>query len=94
MPYITKDRRERYIDIVQNLFINDDTVTAGEINYLLTEIIASFTGPELSYEKINTVIGILECCKLELYRRLSAYEDIKLRQNGDTTLGEFVNNYV
>jgi hypothetical protein len=34
--------------------------------------------------KINSMIGALECCKLELYRRLAApYEDQVLDANGD-----------
>jgi hypothetical protein len=32
----------------------------------------------------HNVVGVLECCKLELYRRLvSKYEDIKILLNGD-----------
>jgi hypothetical protein len=33
---------------------------------------------------MNDIIGALEACKLEFYRRLvSHYEDIKIRSNGD-----------
>ena len=29
-------------------------------------------------------MGVLECCKLEFYRRVAApYEDIKIEENGD-----------
>ena len=36
------------------------------------------------YSKINAIIGILECIKLELYRRVAApYEDVKAAENGD-----------
>jgi hypothetical protein len=32
----------------------------------------------------NDVIGALECCKLELYRRMVApYENTKIKENGD-----------
>jgi hypothetical protein len=38
----------------------------------------------VSYTNINAVIGVLECVKLELYRRLAAsYEDKKVVENGD-----------
>lgn len=34
--------------------------------------------------KKSEIIGALECCKLELYRRIAApYEDIKIGENGD-----------
>ena len=37
-----------------------------------------------NYTNINEVIGVLECAKLELYRRVAApYEDEKIEQNGD-----------
>ena len=37
-----------------------------------------------NYARFNEMIGVLECCKLELYRRvISNYEDKKMRQNGD-----------
>jgi hypothetical protein len=37
-----------------------------------------------NYANINEVIGVLECAKLEIYRRVAApYEDEKIDQNGD-----------
>jgi hypothetical protein len=55
----------------------------GQLNYVITRMIASFIG-EPSYTQINAVIGVLECVKLELYRRLAAsYEDVKCYKNGD-----------
>jgi broad-specificity NMP kinase len=36
------------------------------------------------YHKYNAAVGVLECAKLELYRRLvSGYEDTKIIENGD-----------
>ena len=38
----------------------------------------------LKYSEINSVIGVLECAKMELYRRIAApYEDKKCEENGD-----------
>jgi hypothetical protein len=35
------------------------------------------------YANLNEMIGALECCKLELYRILTApYEDVKIEENG------------
>lgn len=54
----------------------------GKLNYLISSIIACLY-PQ-SYQDLNAAIGVLECAKLELYRRVVApYEDIKLKLNGD-----------
>ncbi len=58
---------------------------AGELNYLIStlmnEHLASYG---TSYQIINELIGVLECAKLELYRRIAApYEDDKIITNGD-----------
>jgi hypothetical protein len=38
----------------------------------------------LSYQTLNDVLGALEGCKLELYRRqVAPYEDKKIQANGD-----------
>jgi hypothetical protein len=56
----------------------------GELNYVITVAVQDYLGDTLSYEKINAAIGVLECAKLELYRRVAAgYEDLKIIQNGD-----------
>ncbi len=42
----------------------------------------------LRYSKINSLIGVLECAKLELYRRVAApYENDKIDENGDVYQG-------
>lgn len=57
----------------------------GELNFAITTLIDEFlSGAGLSYNTLNAAIGVLECAKLELYRRLAApYEEIKKTQNGD-----------
>ena len=36
------------------------------------------------YAQINAAIGMMECCKLELYRKVAApYEDQKEHDNGE-----------
>lgn len=81
MPYIHRDRR---IDI--DRFHNPWTM--GELNYAITtmcnKFLADHEAPVPSYTDLNAVIGVLECVKLEYYRRVVApYEDIKKTQNGD-----------
>ena len=84
MPYIKKERRES-LDQMDAVGNGSFAQTTGELNYLITNIVADylkFNG--LCYATINDVIGVLECAKLEFYRRLAApYEDEKKRENGD-----------
>ena len=89
MPYITRSDREAVRQIVEeakNLRIVGHLLKgAGEINYVLTEIVAGYLDKVgMRYANLNEVIGALECCKLELYRRLAApYEDQKIKENTD-----------
>jgi hypothetical protein len=76
MPFIKQNRRR---------FINQGAKpkTIGELNFKLTKIILDYLPKEPRYEDYNAVIGVLECAKLELYRkRISIYEDLKEKQNG------------
>lgn len=91
MPYITKERRA---EMTPNM---DLLATAGELNYAITLLIDKYLNTRAivagrqttSYADINEVIGVLECAKLELYRRIAApYEDTKIVSNGDVyTIG-------
>lgn len=79
MPYISKEARsEIRLDI-------RDPETPGELNYAITYIIDYYLKQKgISYTNINEVIGVLECAKLELYRRIAApYEENKILENGD-----------
>ena len=78
MPYIPEIDRPH---LVKGTFTPR---TAGELNFLLTYLCDNYLKNDLNYNKINEVIGVLECCKLELYRRIAApYEDTKIVENGD-----------
>lgn len=78
MPYITAEARER---------IAEDGVptTAGELNFAITRLVDEYLAREgVGYRSLNEVVGVLECAKLELYRRIVApYEDLKLQSAGD-----------
>lgn len=77
MPYIPKSERRKVDDLI--------LMNAGNLNYALHQLIDKyFDQHEISYQTINDVIGVLECAKMELYRRgASPYEDKKILQNGD-----------
>jgi hypothetical protein len=57
----------------------------GELNYMLTMICKQYLEDNGGrYQQVNDIVGALECCKLEFYRRKAApYEDTKIIENGD-----------
>lgn len=58
--------------------------TAGQLNYLLTQVCQRYMQYHESYQSYNDILGALEGCKLELYRRkIAHYEDKKIEENGD-----------
>lgn len=79
MPYITQAQRELFSDPATK------PTKPGELNYLITKLVDSFLVMSgVSYTSLNAAIGVLECAKLELYRRIAAdYEDQKMSDNGD-----------
>jgi broad-specificity NMP kinase len=86
MPYIDNNRRAEIAQELGDLLEVLDSTDPGEMNYVITAIMTDHLrfGRGIYYQKINELIGILECAKLELYRRLAApYEDEKIKENGD-----------
>lgn len=82
MPYINQDRRD-WLD--ENIWVGNPIQSPGELNYVITDLINGYLNhASVNYTAINEVIGVLECAKLELYRRVAApYEDKKKKENGD-----------
>lgn len=82
MPYIKPEGRAEIDNAVTQLPV---TMTVGDVNYAVTRICdRELTLKGVSYTNINSLIGVLECAKAELYRRLAApYEDKKIAENGD-----------
>lgn len=80
MPYITKEKKHEFL-------VNEDSrpTNAGELNYFLTMICMEYIQNNgMNYQKLNDVIGALEGCKLEFYRRtVTPYENSKISINGD-----------
>lgn len=81
MPYITEERR---FEIESGLLGTAD-VLPGDLNYMITRLVDRCLAVNgKNYTSINAAIGVLECAKLELYRRIAApYEDEKIEENGD-----------
>lgn len=83
MPYISQSARRGLKWAGVN--IEQAGLTEGELNYLITSLVHRWLkGRGVSYVSLNAAIGILECAKQELYRRVAApYEDKKIKENGD-----------
>ena len=81
MPYIRPEDRDRLDPTPRT----ESALTAGELNYQITCLVNRYLAQtSLRYADINEVIGVLECAKLELYRRIAApYEDDAIERNGD-----------
>jgi hypothetical protein len=87
MPYIKQERRDLYDSLITELvgkLRDNGSNPAGDLNYIITNLLKKRYSGEECYKIYNEMIGILECCKLELYRRaISDYEDLKIKENGD-----------
>jgi hypothetical protein len=87
MPYILKEKRKVLDPAIRELAdsftkLNDDGNFAGNLNYAITKLLYTLY-PAPNYQMFNDMIGALECCKLELYRKKTApYEDVKEKENG------------
>lgn len=82
MPYIREHLRQE-MDEAHNLQ-QVHAFDSGSLNYVITKLVHKYLGPSPNYMELNSVIGVLECAKLELYRRVVApYEDKKIKENGD-----------
>ena len=79
MPYLTPGNKYA----IDALGTGPDT--AGELNYCLTMVCLDFLNrTDKRYADYATVVGALECAKLEFYRRaLAVYEDECIERNGD-----------
>ena len=83
MPYIPKVDRERIL-YDKPYWVWPHPHNVGELNFVITKLIVEYLGNVPHYEQYNAVVGVLECAKLEIYRRLIAvYEDLKMHENGD-----------
>jgi hypothetical protein len=89
MPYIVADKRthldphvDSLLNALRELESDDPSNThCGNLNYVITRLLIASYG--MRYADINEAIGVLECAKLEFYRKQAApYEDQKEFENG------------
>ncbi len=84
MPYIMHPSQRALLDS-HIIPAAQAAANEGDLNYCLTRLVDQWLVIHgLNYAELNAVIGVLECAKLELYRRVAApYEDRKIAANGD-----------
>lgn len=90
MPYITQSKRQEINDCMKDIldYLNNHVVSIGEINFMISNLInflirKSCENDSFNYSICNELIGVLECAKLELYRKVIAkYEEKKIQENG------------
>ena len=86
MPYIKPEDRTKYEKVLDELIgiLKTQPIDRidGELNYVITKILKE--AYPLRYFNLNRAMGVLECAKLEFYRRVVApYEDTKIDESGD-----------
>lgn len=81
MPYI---RQKDRIEIDERMSL-PAIRNPGELNYVFTTFATEYWRDNgQNYQAFNDILGALEGCKLELYRRkIAPYEDKKILENGD-----------
>ena len=88
MPYINKKSRLKIEFCLGDLNaitgLSDAIKTEGDLNYVFTRLCLDYLERKgEKYSTYNTLIGVLECSKQELYRKkISKYEDKKEKENG------------
>lgn len=85
MPYIKDQIRRDFLDVREFYGALGNPRDAGELNFQISTMIDKYiTKIGKTYTTLNAVVGVLECAKLEMYRRIAApYENQKLEENGD-----------
>ena len=93
MPYIVEEKRIQLDSHIEDLYHalvglmadDENNNMEGNLNYTITKLLMMVYGDRDStrYAQINDAIGMLECAKLEYYRKVAApYEDQKEFENG------------
>lgn len=80
MPYISQAERNALMPTAHRL-----AEDPGQLNFQLACIVNTYLSSHpMKYQRLNDVIGVLECLKMEVNRRIVAvYESAKILENGD-----------
>jgi hypothetical protein len=91
MPYIKKEERVQYENSINEILVHleslEENDVKGHLNYIIFTIIKRYlTKKGLRYFRINDILGVLECCKLEVYLTIAGnYESQAEEKNGPIT---------
>ena len=90
MPYTQETDRKKLDAKIESLVDELRKFAGGEIegqmNYTISTLLCKAMRPKdgWRYKWINRAVGVLECVKLEFYRRLAAPYELKaISKNGD-----------
>ena len=86
MPYVNQVVRQTFEPELSRLrlLMDGGSIQPGDLNYVITALVKSYLGPTPGYTRYNAAIGVLECAKLEVYRKwVAPYEDVKAAENGE-----------
>ena len=73
MPYIPQERRDEIHNQLVGMGQHWTPTNAGDLNWLVSNFVDNMLAENgIRYAHLNEMIGALECCKLELYRRIAA----------------------
>lgn len=90
MPYIKQNYRDELVESIDALAqkiaeihkAHPEQTRDGLLNFAMTEVLNQVF-PDARYTDFNEIIGFLECCKLEYYRKkIAPYEELKEQENG------------
>ena len=86
MPYINRERRDALEPLVEELSkkLTDPQFRAGDLNYVITNLLLRSTKQGMNYRWHNENLGVLDAVAREYYRRkIAPYEDKAIKKNGD-----------
>lgn len=84
MPYIPTQDRSNIDEALLDFGTSWVPENAGELNWLISTFVDNYLNANgVRYAYLNEMMGALECCKLELYRKIGTpYEEVKEAENG------------
>ena len=88
VPYIDPEKRtdlDPLIDRLTDEILKGESAWEGNLNYAISRLSNNIVLRRgKSYRLFNKLLGVMECVKQEVYRRLVApYERYKMWNNGD-----------
>lgn len=87
MPYIKPENRHILLESTIHELMATNFLSAGDLNFVISSLLWKQFNKDKRYDTANMLIGVLECCKQELYRtQIAPYEHEKLLLNGDLEL--------